>query len=206
MLAAAAGLGGLIAPASARAQDSPGRAQSLRAVVRLSPMAISQLPLAVRRGLIARRCTVPQTPFLRMPHNVLQGRFIDPRHRDWAVLCSPKGRDWAHVLVFHRGSARRVDSLAGASLSSHLEQRGNRWLYVRSLSRANPAEIRQMAKRHADPLPRCLDHDGLIDALGDDTSTAWYRLHGRWRDLGISGTLSDGYQAAYARPCVPAKR
>lgn len=80
------------------------------AIRRLSPSDFPQLPNAVRTDLTQRGCTVPQAWLNPEPHNVVQGAFIRPDSKDWAVLCSRAGI--SRILVFRDGKTTRVDSLA----------------------------------------------------------------------------------------------
>jgi hypothetical protein len=201
----------LLIPASARAQDSLRQAAWLRAIVRLQPSAFRALPRAVRRALTERECVIPQTGWPEMagqPHNVVSGRFTSPQRRDWAVLCSRQNESLAHVLILHGGTGMRVDSLASSRLSDYLIMRGaDRRIFVREIKTVTPAIIRDVAKPYADPLPRCLDHDGLQDSFADQQSTFWYKLDGRWLDLGIGGTrLGERWRALYSRPCTRSGR
>jgi hypothetical protein len=196
----------LLAPRPVPAQAGDATlADSLRAVLRLPPAAFPQLPRAVRRALVARGCTIPQSAWAAGPHNVVSGRFTGAARRDWAVLCAR--RHSSYILVFHGGSPRRVDSLAHAPLTRSLVAAGpGRWVYERHLTRATPADIHEMAAAYDDPLPRCLDHDGLNDAPSDKSSELWYRLGARWRDLLGHALLSEEDRAVYTAPCSPTSR
>src|SRR5215210_7852063 len=93
---------------SAAAQDKWRAADA--ATVRLSPTAFPRLPRRVRRSLLLRGCTIPQTFADAKPHNVISGEFAKKGQRDWAVLCS-RNRV-SSIMVFWGGSARAVAEIA----------------------------------------------------------------------------------------------
>jgi hypothetical protein len=57
-------------------------------IKRLPPRSFHQLPTAVVESLEARKCLIPQYPYIKIPHNVIHGSFTDAKRNEWAVLCS----------------------------------------------------------------------------------------------------------------------
>jgi len=77
----------------------------LVAAALLSIDAFPQLPPPVAAELKSRGCRVPQATGLERKHNVVQGEFAAPGHKDWAVLCDVKGM--TRLLVFWKGEGAR---------------------------------------------------------------------------------------------------
>jgi hypothetical protein len=132
-----------------------------RTIRRLSPDSFPQLPVAIRRALITRGCTVPQSFTDWRPHNVLSGRFAHAQQRDWAVLCSR--HDSSSVLIFWaRGDPSAPAELGWTADAGFLQGIGaGRIGYSHVIVVASPARIRAYAASFAGLPPKGLDHDGL---------------------------------------------
>ncbi len=168
------------AAAHASAQDRWDRANA--ATPRLLPSAFPELPAAVREGLEARDCRIPQTYGEDEPHNVIEGQFTEPGQFDWAVLCSRN--DTSRILVFRGGLADAVDELHPVSDRNYLQVIGNgRIGFSRFLAVADSAYIHKNFERYGGPTPPPLDHEGIADVFLEKASQVWYWYVGRWLQL-----------------------
>lgn len=156
-----------------------------RAIQQLPPDSFPQLPVAIRRALMRRGCTVPQSFTDRRPHNVIAGRFAHAGREDWAVLCSR--HDSSSILVFgapgDSTDPAELERRADADFLQHIG--AGRIGYSRVIAPATPARLRAYSAGSEGPTPKSLDHDGLEDAFAEKASTVFYLEQGRW--LSLSG-------------------
>lgn len=162
--------------------QTPDWAAAAGAIRRLPPSSFSQ-PRAVRDALNERGCTIPQSFYPEHPHNVVSGAFARQGQRDWAVLCSVKGR--SAILIFWAGRAIPGPAELGpADDADFLQGIGNDKIgYSREIGRADMAWIREHAEAYGGPLPKRLDHDGVNDAFVEKASHVFYYEDGSWQAL-----------------------
>jgi hypothetical protein len=162
-----------------------GLSQQSDGVIRLRPREFPQLPVAVRRDLERRGCTIPQYPGKTAPHNVISGSFIANGSADWAVLCSVKQR--SRILVYRSGSISRVDSLASRNDVAYL-QRNEQGVteFSRKIDLATPKDIADYAKAHREPKQPLLNHDGIDDSHAGQASELWFLSRGKWTQLQVA--------------------
>ena len=148
-------------------------------VIRLKPREFPQLPVAVRRDLERRGCTIPQFPGKTAPHNVISGSFIAKGSRDWAVLCSVQRV--SRILLYRNGGAGRIDSLARHEDSIYVQpnEQGVRE-FSRKIDIASAKSIADSSKAHAGSKPPPLDHDGLFDQSVGRSYQAWVYSRAKW--------------------------
>ena len=151
------------------------------ATKRLPPAAFPSLPVAVRKDLERRGCTVPQSFAATRAGNVARGRFTSATATDWAVLCSVERV--STILVFRGGSVPASAELGRYPDSNFLQVIDGRGLigYSRAIAVANARVIREHNRDNPD-LPR-LDHDGIDDIFVEKGSSIWYWYRGGWREL-----------------------
>jgi hypothetical protein len=152
------------------------------AIVRLSPSRFPQLPPAIRQALTRRGCTIPQVWGDKGAHNVIQGSFIKPKERDWAVLCSIHRT--SAILIFHNASPTRVIELARqADIDSLQGEGGGAIGYSRAISPVGRDFIRQHYEIYGGVKPPPMDHEGIDDAFVEKGSVVLYFYQGKWLKL-----------------------
>ncbi len=75
-----------------------------REIERLEPAEFTDIPIKIIKELEQRNCTIPQPDHSGGHRNVIQGKFVKPKQRDWAILCSRNGV--SSILVFWGGKAQ----------------------------------------------------------------------------------------------------
>lgn len=153
------------------------------AVVRLSPTAFPQLPRRVRRNLLSRGCTIPQTFADARPHNVISGEFARRGQTDWAVLCSRGGA--SSILVFWGGSAKSVAELAKGADRNFLQTVGGNGKigFSRSIGAVGREYIHKHYTEYGGPKPPRIDHQGIDDGYLEKASRVLYYHRGKWLEL-----------------------
>jgi len=151
---------------------------------RLPPAAFQQLPLALRRDLEQRGCTITQEHFEERPHNVIQGQFARPGQNDWAVLCSIERVPI--ILVYWGGSPDNPAELAkGEDMYSlqgldHIPAGEEIIGYSRKITPASAETITGYYEAFGGPEPPPLDHQGIGDAFVGKASVVHYFYQGKW--------------------------
>jgi hypothetical protein len=171
---------------SPRAWAQPTQADWLRAdkaTVRLNPAAFTNLPQAVRTGLQARGCLIPQPSTATRPTNVITGHFTSAQRTDWAVLCSRGGR--SAILVFRGGRSKQIDEIGDATDLQYLQVvRGNGEIgYSRRLGIATANVVRHYREQNHSNEPRTINHDGIAEASEGTGSVIWYLIGRKWLQL-----------------------
>ncbi len=153
-----------------------------RRIVRLPPTAFPELPGNVVRELQRRGCTIPQTPYRKKPHNVINGEFAKPGQTNWAVLCSVKGV--STILVFWNGSDRNPAEIA--AMEDRIFLQGitpDNMGYSRGISAVRKDFIMRHYDAYGGPTPPPIDHQGIDDAFIEKASVTWYFHGGKWLKL-----------------------
>jgi len=163
------------------AQESWREADS--ATIRLSPTAFPRLPRQVRRSLLSRGCTIPQTFADTKPHNVISGEFAKRGQTDWAVLCS-RNRV-SSILVFWGGSARSVAEIAKGEDRNFLQVVGGNGEigFSRSIIAVGRDHILNHFREYGGRKPPRIDHQGIDDGYLEKASYVLYYHRGRWLEL-----------------------
>ena len=151
-------------------------------IPRLLPTAFPGLPRNLVNELQRRGCTIPQTPYTKQPHNIIQGEFAQSGQTDWAVLCSVNGI--STILVFWKGSEK--DAAAITPMEDRNFLQGITATEI-GVSRGISAVGRDFILRHYDPyggvqLPP-ISHQGIDDAFIEKASVTWYFHEGKWLKL-----------------------
>ncbi len=158
-----------------------------RKIVRFPPSAFPELPRSIAINLQRRGCSIPQTPYLQKPHNVIKGEFAKAGQTDWAVLCSKKqapargsgARYASSILVFWNGSGK-----APAELSKREDR-----IYLQSVSANQIAFSRTIGPAAIDFILQHnhsagnIDHQGIDDSFAEKGSTTWFYRDGKWSKL-----------------------
>jgi hypothetical protein len=172
-------------PTLSRAQSPAEWQAAAQQIVRLSPAAFPELPVAVRQELERRGCRIPQLgpAFGSRRSNVVSGHFARAGQRDWAVLCSRA--DTSQVLLFWGGRPDRVKAWEGSADADWLQGMGSAGIqYSQYLAVADSASIVTHAREYGGPLPPGpVTHDGLEAGFAEKASAIRYWQRGRWYDL-----------------------
>jgi hypothetical protein len=175
----------LSVPSLLRAQSPAEWQAAAQQIVRLSPAAFPELPVAVRQELERRGCRIPQLgpSFGSNRSNVVSGHFARRGQRDWAVLCSRA--DTSRVLLFWGGDPARVKEWEGSADANWLQSMGSAGIqYSQYLAVADSASILTHAREYGGPLPPGpVTHDGLEVGFAGKASAISYWMRGRWYAL-----------------------
>jgi hypothetical protein len=148
----------------------------------LKPSDFRQLPTPFRRQLEDKGCTIPQNYATTTPNNVVSGSFAKKGQRDWAVLCSVKGR--SRIVLHWGGSASCREDLPESIDDDYRRDIGAGQIgYSRGIRRAVPADVKKHARDHDAPLHFSVDHDGIDDAFLEKASVIFYCHQGTWHKL-----------------------
>jgi hypothetical protein len=162
-------------------QDRP---QFIKASIRrLPPRAFRQLPAAIVESLEARKCLIPQYPYIKTPHNVIRGSFTGAKLNEWAALCSRRGS--SSILVFQADPAKLVAEIAAARDETYLQDvDGSGTLgYSRVISAVGKDYILEHYKWYGGPEPPPITHHGINDAYTEKASKVRYFYRGKWLEL-----------------------
>lgn len=162
-------------------QDRPQFIKS--PIRRLPPRTFRQLPTAIVESLEARKCLIPQYPYIKTPHNVIRGSFTGAKLNEWAALCSRKGT--SSILVFRADSAKLVAEIAAAKDENYLQDLdGSGSLgYSRVISAVGKDYILEHYKWYGGPEPPPITHQGINDAFAEKASVVWYFYRGKWLEM-----------------------
>jgi hypothetical protein len=153
-------------------------------IVRLTPTAFPELPVAVRQELQRRNCRIPQVgpAFRSKRSNVISGHFARAGQRDWAVLCSRT--DSSQVLLFWNGR-NDVKAWEPTADVGWLQSMGPGGIqYSQYLAVADSASILAHAREFGGQLPPGpITHDGLEMGFAEKSSNIAYWFNGRWYTL-----------------------
>jgi hypothetical protein len=150
----------------------------------LQPENIQKLPEEIVRQLKKENCLIPQVdyPPYFFNRNVIKGEFAKRGQKDWAVLCSQKGR--THIRVFWGGTTRCSNTLQFFDDDIFLiYSRDGKPLYHRSLSVVGESYIIDHYEAYGGPEPPKITHDAINDAYIEKGSTVHYCHEGNWLEL-----------------------
>ncbi len=143
-------------------------------ISRLRPSDFRELPAHISTELVRRGCTIPQVTVegleMKEPHNVISGEFARRGQKDWAVLCSTRGRSAVHIFW---GRPTKCLSIIGA-------QADNAERYIGT---ADAKYILDHYEAYGGAKPPPLEHLGINDGFAEKASQVWYCYGGRWRLL-----------------------
>jgi len=116
---------------------------------------------------------IPQTYEAGGPENVIHGSFEEPGSDDWAALCSV--RSVTTLYVFFQSDLSHPIALR--------HQQDNKWLGVEPSFAYGSAWGIFTVPARAMPRTYEMDHDGIEDALVEQSSVIHYYKHGHWTTL-----------------------
>jgi hypothetical protein len=158
-------------PDSHAQQQTPPGALKIR---KLKPSDFRELPAKISKELDRRGCAIAQTSIegyeTREARNVVSGEFARKGQKDWAVLCSRRGRTAIHIFW---GGPTKCASVIAAEPDS-----ADRYLGV-----ADAKYILDHYEAYNGPKPPPLLHQGLNDGIAEKASQIRYCYRGKWRVL-----------------------
>ncbi len=159
----------------------PGIVGTAQAIRRLAPAAFVEAPIAIRRELSRRGCSIPQ-PTDGRRSNVISGDFYGRSQVDWAALCSRNQR--SSILVFSGADPAAVEELATRSDQDYVQEvEPGRVGFSRAIGVASPASILEHYRWYGGPKPPVLSHPGIDDAFVEKASVVWLWHRGQWLPL-----------------------
>jgi hypothetical protein len=161
-----------------------GRAVSYR-IRNLPVSSFPELPSNVADALTSRGCLIPQTYEAKRPENVIEASLEGPGSKDWAVLCSSRGRV-SLLIFFASASPASPITLAAAAETDRLQSHdpsgelGFNW----GIDPASPSRIHdaQAGMAHHPPAP---DHDCLADTTLDHQTVYHLYRNGAWEKVDL---------------------
>jgi len=144
----------------------------LPTVVTLNSRAFPELPRAVRKYLDSHHIGIIEVSGRRGSRNVIRGRFLGGRTRDWAIVGSRDGV--SDIYVFAGGSTAHVVRLA-RGIDNH----------TRVIALVPLKELQgRCCGAKADESG--LNHDGISESVGGNPPQIWFYRSSGWLQLDCS--------------------
>ena len=137
----------------------------------LEPKQVRELPTVIRTDLEKRGCKIPRFTKWDARHNVIQGQFLKPGERDWAVLC--RQQDKSSILIYPGGATAEVQLLRN---EDHDPYR------IIHTATAFVLQKRAIRDKLTESLPQ-FDHDGIEDGPIKRNAIVLYFRDGEWIDF-----------------------
>jgi hypothetical protein len=137
----------------------------------LEPKQVRELPVVIRTDLEKRGCKIPRFTKWDARHNVIQGQFLKPGERDWAVLC--RQQDKSSILIYPGGATAEVQLLRN---EDHDPYR------IIHTATAFVLQKRAIRDKLTESLPQ-FDHDGIEDGPIKRNAIVLYFRDGEWIDF-----------------------
>jgi hypothetical protein len=148
--------------------------------VYFNPEQLKGLPSNIVIELKKMDCLIPQGI---LDHtNAIEGEFAIKGQKDWAVLCSIKGK--SHIQVFWGGPKRCSSAIAERSDEENLYKESSRaWEYDRGLGKVGEKFIMEHYEAYGGPKPPPITHDAIEDIWLERASVVHYCHQGKWLEL-----------------------
>ena len=137
----------------------------------LEPKQVRELPVVIRTDLEKRGCKIPRFTKWDARHNVIQGQFLKPGERDWAVLCRQQNK--SSILIYPGGATAEVQLLRN---EDHDPYR------IIHTATAFVLQKRAIRDKLTESLPQ-FDHDGIEDGPIKRNAIVLYFRDGEWIDF-----------------------
>jgi len=137
----------------------------------LDPKQVRALPVVIKADLEKRGCKIPRFTKWDARHNVIQGQFLNPGQRDWAVLC--RHQDKSSILIYPASAAVDVQTVRS---EDHDPYR-----IIHSIT-AFVLHKRAIRDKPTEPAPE-FDHDGIEDGPIQKAAIVLYYRDGEWLDF-----------------------
>lgn len=158
-------------PESSAPSQSPPAEVKIR---KLKPSDFRELPRKISKELDRRGCAIPQLSIegyeTKEPHNVASGEFARKGQKDWAVLCSRRGRS---VILIFWGRPTKCSSVINSGPD----------IAERYIGTVDAKYILDHYEGYGGPKPPPLEHQGLNVGFAEKGSEVMYCYRGKWRVL-----------------------
>jgi hypothetical protein len=134
----------------------------------LEPKQVRELPALIKADLEKRGCKIPRFTRWDARHNVIQGQFLKPGQRDWAVLC--RHQDKSSILIYP-GSAT-------ADVLTVRSEDHDPYRIIHTVT-AFVLQKRALRDKLTESLPP-FDHDGIEDGPIQKAALVLYYRDGEW--------------------------
>lgn len=134
----------------------------------LEPKQVRELPAVIKADLEKRGCKIPRFTKWDARHNVIQGQFLKPGQRDWAVLC--RNQDKSSILLYPSSATADVQLVRS---EDHDPYR------IIHTATAFVLQKRAIRDKLTESLPQ-FDHDGIEDGPIKRNAIVLYYRDGEW--------------------------
>jgi len=134
----------------------------------LEPKQVRELPALIKADLEKRGCKIPSFTKWDARHNVIQGQFLKPGQRDWAVLC--RHQDKSSILIYPGSVAVDVQTVRSEAHDPHR---------IMHTITAFVLQKRAIRDKLTESLPQ-FDHDGIEDGPIQKAAIVVYYHDGEW--------------------------
>lgn len=134
----------------------------------LEPKQLREVPALIKADLEKRGCKIPRFTKWDARHNVIQGQFLKPGQRDWAVLC--RHQDRSSILIYPGSAATDVQTLRSETHDPY------RIIHTATAFVLQKRAIRDKLTDSAPPF----DHDGIEDGPIQKVALVLYYHDGEW--------------------------
>lgn len=137
----------------------------------LEPKQVRELPALIKADLEKRGCRIPRFTRWDARHNVIQGQFLKPGQRDWAVLCWHQ--DKSSILIYPGSAAADVQTVRSEDHDPY------RIIHTVTAFVLQKRAVRDKLTESLPPF----DHDGIEDGPIQKASLVLYYRDGEWVDF-----------------------
>ena len=134
----------------------------------LEPKQVRELPALIKADLEKRGCKIPNFTKWDARHNVIQGQFLKPGQRDWAVLCRHQNKS---SILIYPGSAT-------ADVQTVRSEDHDPYRVIHTIT-AFVLQKRAIRDKLTESQPR-FDHDGIEDGPIQKAVIVLYYRDGEW--------------------------
>ncbi len=134
----------------------------------LEPKQVRELPALIKADLEKRGCRIPRFTRWDARHNVIQGQFLKPGQRDWAVLC--RHQDKSSILIYPGSAATDVQTVRGEDHDPY------RIIHTVTAFVLQKRAVRDKLTESLPPF----DHDGIEDGRIQKAALVLYNRDGEW--------------------------
>jgi hypothetical protein len=134
----------------------------------LEPKQVRELPALIKADLEKRGCKIPSFTKWDARHNVIQGQFLKPGQRDWAVLC--RHQDKSSILIYPGSAAADVQTVRSEDHDPY------RIIHTVTAFVLQKRAVRDKLTESLPPF----DHDGIEDGPIQKAALVLYYRDGEW--------------------------
>lgn len=137
----------------------------------LEPKQLREVPAVIKADLEKRGCKIPRFTKWDARHNAIQGQFLKPGQRDWAVLC--RHQDKSSILIYPGSAAVDVQTVRSEDHDPY------RIIHTTTAFVLQKRAIRDKLTESLPPF----DHDGIEDGPIQKAALVLYYRNGEWMEF-----------------------